>query len=72
MYVFYTAFVSRLAMKQIKMFQFKKKKKTRTKLTLHVTNGGDVSQLEERGTGAPLVQVRFPSAARNFSAGVNF
>ena len=34
--------------------------------------GGDVAQLVERRTGTPLTQVRFPGAARDFSARVNF
>ena len=34
--------------------------------------GGDVAQLVERRTGTPLRQVRFPGAAREFSARVNF
>ena len=34
--------------------------------------GGDVAQLVKRRTGTPLTQVRFPSAARDFSPGVNF
>ena len=33
---------------------------------------GDVAQLVERGTGTLLMQVRFPSAARDFSPMVNF
>ena len=33
---------------------------------------GDVAQLVKRGTGTLLTQVRFPSAARDFSPKVNF
>ena len=34
--------------------------------------GGDVAQLIEHRTGTPLTQVRFPSAAKDFSPRVNF
>ena len=34
--------------------------------------GGDAAQWVERRTGAPLTQVRFPVAAKDFSRRVNF
>ena len=34
--------------------------------------GGDVAQLVEHRTGTPLIQVRFPGVARDFSPRVNF
>ena len=34
--------------------------------------GGDVAQLVQRRTGTPLAQVRFPSAAKDFSPRVAF
>ena len=34
--------------------------------------GGGVAQLVERRTGTPLMQVRFPGVARDFSPRVNF
>ena len=36
------------------------------------TRGGDVAQLVERRTGTPLMQIRFPCAARDLSPRVNF
>ena len=42
-------------------------------ITTHCLGGcGDVAQLVEHQTGMPLTQVRFPDAARVFSARVNF
>ena len=40
--------------------------------TLRGSRGGDVVQLVGHRTGTPLTQVRFPSAARDFSPRVNF
>ena len=46
--------------------------KKKSKLESDFPSGGDVAQLVELQTGVPLMQVRFPGAARDFSPGVNF
>ena len=50
----------------------KKKQQQQQNHVFCVWPGGDVVQLVEHGTGTQLKQVRFPSAAMDFSPRVNF